>query len=452
MRSRFVIPAALLVTVAYVKGRLDANLGRQGEIEEVPVATPPVDPILRAQAEAEDAMVISQAQAAAAAVEVEVEDPAPDVAHLSEWLSTPTLGPAPRRRESFDLARLAEWATNPVPNPPRRPRPRPSFDPARMAEWMTDPAPRPTRHLQPDEFDPAALAEWATTPTWGPLRRVAARDILDAAALLEWASDPTWSEIRRARTRDAFEAAALVEWVTHVAPPAPVADEVPVEAPAEAPAPTVTAEAETAIVPLVQPEAVATGAVIEPLAEAPPEAARPAPVGEPPVDPEDEVPMGALVEFGPAIPVASPLEEPAEIEPVVAHDADDEAEAEAGHETEPVVEPEAEPAPAAGSQIVIDESGRFSLGGWAAQPGHMVLTGVTFRDRRDRPVDPSAIRLRTDALSNVGEGGLVVLTDSGFAPDREGFTILLAAEGPGSFAAAGVYEVAATEPPEALAA
>ena len=52
MRSRFVIPAALLVTVAYVKGRRDANLERRGERERVPVAMPPVDPILRAQAEA----------------------------------------------------------------------------------------------------------------------------------------------------------------------------------------------------------------------------------------------------------------------------------------------------------------------------------------------------------------------------------------------------------------
>ena len=52
VRSRFVIPAALLVTVAYVKGRRDANLERRGERERVPVAMPPVDPILRAQAEA----------------------------------------------------------------------------------------------------------------------------------------------------------------------------------------------------------------------------------------------------------------------------------------------------------------------------------------------------------------------------------------------------------------
>ena len=38
-------------------------------------------------------------------------------------------------------------------------------------------------------------------------------------------------------------------------------------------------------------------------------------------------------------------------------------------------------------------------------------------------------------------GTLIVLGDSGFAPDEEGFTILLAAEGPGTFAAAGYYEL-----------
>lgn len=356
MRSRLVIPAALLVTVAYVKGRLDSNLPRREEPGgAVPVAAPSVDPILRAQAEAEDAMVIAEAQAAAAGVAF--HPPAPrEPAHLSEWLTTPTPGPVPRRThapDAFDPARLAEWAINPALQPPR-PRARPGFDPARMAEWMTDPAP-PTPRRTPSGSDPAALAEWVANPTWGPLSR--ARDVLDAAALVEWASDPTWGEIRRARTRDAFEAAALAEWVTHVAPTAVEAQVAPrpeVEAPAE-----------------------------------------PAPAAE--LEPE----------FRP--------------------------------------EPDLHPAPGAAPEVEvrIDETGRFSLGGWAAQPGHMVLCGVTFRDRRDRPVDPAAIRLSTDAVTNVGDGGLVVLSDAGFAPDREGFTVLLAAQAAGSFAAAGRYELVA---------
>ncbi len=108
---------------------------------------------------------------------------------------------------------------------------------------------------------------------------------------------------------------------------------------------------------------------------------------------------------------------------------------------EPVAPPILAAAPAL--EVVIDESGRFSLGGWAAQGGDMTLSGVTFRDRRGVAVDPSSIRLVTDAQTNVADGGLLVLSDPGFAPDVEGFTILLAAAGPGSFAATGRYEVVA---------
>lgn len=108
---------------------------------------------------------------------------------------------------------------------------------------------------------------------------------------------------------------------------------------------------------------------------------------------------------------------------------------------EPVAPPILAAAPAL--EVIIDESGRFSLGGWAAQGGDMTLSGVTFRDRRGVAVDSSSIRLVTDAQTNVADGGLLVLSDPGFAPDVEGFTILLAAAGPGSFAAAGRYEVVA---------
>ena len=375
LRSRFVIPAALLVTVAYVKGRLDSNLQRQEEApHRYPVATSPIDPVLRAQAEAEDAMVIAEAQAAAAGVALE-RPSTRDLAYLSEWLATPTWGPVPHRprtRDAFDPARLPEWATDPAPAP-RRPRHRPGFDPARMAEWMTDPAPAPPRRAEAG-LDPATLAEWVTNPTWGPLRCGRARDVLDAAALVEWASDPTWGEIRRARTRDAFEAAALAEWVTHVAPPAD---------------PDARTAADAEADPVVEPA--------------------PGPVYEVPVDPGAE----------------------AHVEP--------ETEAELAVETPHEAVVDREPP----TEVRLDETGRFSLGGWAAQSGHMVLTGITFHDRRDRPVGPAAIRLLADAVTNVGEGGLVVLGDPGFAPDREGFTILLAAEGSGSFAAAGRYEVVA---------
>lgn len=93
-------------------------------------------------------------------------------------------------------------------------------------------------------------------------------------------------------------------------------------------------------------------------------------------------------------------------------------------------------------EVRVDETGRFSLGGYATQAGHIALAGITFRERRSGIVAPDAVALVTEAASNVATGGLVVLGDHGFAPDAEGFTILLAAEGPGTFAAAGYYEFA----------
>ena len=98
------------------------------------------------------------------------------------------------------------------------------------------------------------------------------------------------------------------------------------------------------------------------------------------------------------------------------------------------------PAPAE-VEVRVDETGRFSLGGYATQAGHIALAGITFRERRSGLVTPDALALVTEAASNVADGGLVVLSDPGFAPDEEGFTLLLAAEGPGTFAAAGYYEL-----------
>ncbi len=100
--------------------------------------------------------------------------------------------------------------------------------------------------------------------------------------------------------------------------------------------------------------------------------------------------------------------------------------------------PETVPAPVV--EVRVDEDGRFSLGGWAAQAGDMALCGVTFRERLDHPVAEGDIRLVPDAEANVAEGGLLVLGDAGFAPDAEGFTLVVAAAGPGAFAATGRWE------------
>ena len=109
----------------------------------------------------------------------------------------------------------------------------------------------------------------------------------------------------------------------------------------------------------------------------------------------------------------------------------------------PVLIPDDGSAPVAVEvEVRIDETGRFSLGGFATQAGHIALCGITFQERRSGLLTPDSITLVTEAANNVAEGGLVVLGDGGFAPDAEGFTILLCAEGPGTFAAAGRYELA----------
>lgn len=88
-------------------------------------------------------------------------------------------------------------------------------------------------------------------------------------------------------------------------------------------------------------------------------------------------------------------------------------------------------------------SGRFALGGSAVQAGHMALSGVTFPARLAGEVAAGRVRLVPDALQNVSTDGLLVLADGGFAPDGEGFTLLVAAVGPGAFAASGRYELIA---------
>ncbi len=95
-------------------------------------------------------------------------------------------------------------------------------------------------------------------------------------------------------------------------------------------------------------------------------------------------------------------------------------------------------------QLPLDE-GRFALGGWAASAGHSLVSAVTFRRRLPDDVGPGRIVLEIDASENVPVGGLVVLSDPGFAPDRDGFTLLLEASEAGPFSAAGSYRVLLAE-------
>lgn len=91
---------------------------------------------------------------------------------------------------------------------------------------------------------------------------------------------------------------------------------------------------------------------------------------------------------------------------------------------------------------VLDE-GSFSLGGWAAAPGHTVVSAVTYRQRLPFEVAPDHILLSIEHSENVPDDGLVVLADPGFAPDREGFTLVLAAADPGPFSVSGTYRAIA---------
>lgn len=107
------------------------------------------------------------------------------------------------------------------------------------------------------------------------------------------------------------------------------------------------------------------------------------------------------------------------------------------------VEPteQAEPAAPADPWSVPLDEGRFALGGWAASSGHTMVSAVTFRKRLPQDIAPDRIVLAIDASDNVPDGGLMVLSEPGFAPDRDGFTLLLAAAEPGPFSAAGSYQV-----------
>jgi len=113
-------------------------------------------------------------------------------------------------------------------------------------------------------------------------------------------------------------------------------------------------------------------------------------------------------------------------------------------EAEIAGEPAEAPAEAPDPWIAPLDEGRFALGGWAAAPGHSVVSAITFRRRLAADVSTDQIVLEIDASENVPGGGLVVMSDPGFAPDRDGFTLFLAAADVGAFSAGGSYRVLPT--------
>ena len=106
----------------------------------------------------------------------------------------------------------------------------------------------------------------------------------------------------------------------------------------------------------------------------------------------------------------------------------------------PTTQTHTEPPQTTTDSAVLDE-GRFALGGWAASAGHSMVSAVTFRQRLTNAVTADQIVLDIDVADNIPDDGLIVLADPGFAPDNEGFTLLLAAAYPGPFSAAGSYRV-----------
>jgi len=97
--------------------------------------------------------------------------------------------------------------------------------------------------------------------------------------------------------------------------------------------------------------------------------------------------------------------------------------------------------------------GRFALGGYALQPGHQVVSGVTFRDRVvPSPshwvigpvvgaVAPGTLVLTVDGCLNCRSDDLAVIMDPGFAPTTDGFSLKLTASEQGPFAASGTYVI-----------
>jgi hypothetical protein len=98
---------------------------------------------------------------------------------------------------------------------------------------------------------------------------------------------------------------------------------------------------------------------------------------------------------------------------------------------------EPEPAP---DEADPARTGRFALGGFATQPGQQALGGVTFRDEL-ADASAAAIELRLDGAINCDEDGLEVVTEPGFAPTSQGFTVRVSALAAGPFAASGTFRV-----------
>ena len=179
----------------------------------------------------------------------------------------------------------------------------------------------------------------------------------------------------------------------------------------------------------------------------------PEPSPPPPARTVDE-PLAAVISIVPVLEPAE-VEDPPEVAPVAWSESPYADLADAAAETEltsvydllagapPVTGPRPveEDAPVDAQERVALDEGRFALGGWAAAPGHSVVSAITFRRRLPRDVAIEQIVLEIEVSENILDTGLEVLTDPGFAPDRDGCTLRLSAADAGQFSAAGSYRV-----------
>jgi hypothetical protein len=144
--------------------------------------------------------------------------------------------------------------------------------------------------------------------------------------------------------------------------------------------------------------------------------------------------------------------QPVAEEPVYEEPAVEAIAFEAAFEAPSFDEPVPGEAPVAAGPPAETSSGRWALGGFAAQPGQHALGGVQFRQELPEApagwalapaldAGPGTLVLVLDGAINCDGEDVAVVTDPGFAPTAQGFTVRVAAKASGPFAASGTFHV-----------
>jgi hypothetical protein len=339
--------------------------------------------------------------------------------------------------------------------------------PVEDVEWLgTETAAEPAAEEEIPQWTPPAGEE--ELPAWQP----------PADEVPEWEADgsdiPTWQPEEEAEQPTGEFAIPVVGAVEEPAVETPVAEAPAVEEPifAEPVLEEPTVEEPVFEEPVFDEPVFEEPTVEEPVFEEPvfDESVFEEPVFEEPVFEEpvfeepvfDEPAFDEPVYEEPAFEEASfeapVFDEPA-FEPVAVATPDAQVEAEAAPVVEagepagpPVAWWDEEDSSEVAGPPVEASSGRWALGGFAAQPGQHALGGVQFRQELDEApagwalapaIDavPGTLVLVLDGAINCDEGDVEVVTDPGFAPTPQGFTVRVAAKASGPFAASGTFHV-----------